>query len=184
MELRALAPCIPGTKVTFEGSFAWLEGTGGAGPWQPGYKSGKLLSLRDLHPSKELRRTRPMKRVLPLSLVVLLAACSVLSRSEPPSIPEDEARHRAALTPLTVFNRTEQRLTIAFRGATPPAREVVLGAIPATTRDRVAPIPAGEPIILFARRDDGSELALAPRSYPTDTEWTWEIPATAVFRQP
>lgn len=125
-----------------------------------------------------------MKHVCALLFTLLLPACSILSRSEPPAIPADEARHRAALTLLTVFNHTEQRLTIAFRSGTPPAREVVLGAVPATTRDRVAPIPAGEPVILFARRDDGSELALEPRSYPIDTEWTWEIPATAVFRQP
>jgi hypothetical protein len=125
-----------------------------------------------------------MKHVVALIFVLLLPACSLVSRSKPPAIPEDEARHRAALTTLTVFNHTEQRLTIAFRAASPPGREVVLGAVPATTRDRVAPIPAGEPIVLFARRDDGAELALAPRSYPNDTEWTWEIPATAVFRQP
>ncbi len=116
-------------------------------------------------------------------LSLLLASCRPIARPGPPSEPEDEARHRAALTLLTVFNHTDQRLTIAFRSATPPAQVVVLGAIAAATRERVAPIPAGEPIILFARKPDGSELALEPRSYPLDGEWTWDIPQTAVFRQ-
>jgi hypothetical protein len=114
----------------------------------------------------------------------LLAACGLLARSEPPALPQDETRHRAALAELTVFNHTDQRLTIAFRSAIPPVQEVVLGAVPPATRERVAPIPAGEPIILFARKGDGSELALEPRSFPLDEKWTWEIPLTAVFRQP
>ncbi|MGH7463491.1 MAG: hypothetical protein ACREMA_20980, partial [Longimicrobiales bacterium] len=66
--------------------------------------------------------------------------------------------------------------------ASPPPQEVVLGAIAAGARTLLAPIPGGEPIILFARKPDGSELALAPRSYPADGEWTWDIPQTAVFR--
>jgi hypothetical protein len=114
----------------------------------------------------------------------LFASCGLLKRSASPPVPEDEARHRAALTQLTVFNHTDQRLTIAFRSAAPPTQEVILGAVSAGLRDRVAPIPAGEPIILFARKADGSQLALAARSYPIDAEWTWEIPATSVFRQP
>ena len=119
---------------------------------------------------------------LPVVLVLLFAVCSPLRRSAPPNVPEDEARHRAALTQLTVFNHTDQRLTISFRSATPPPQEVVLGGIAPGTREKLAPIPAGEPIIMVARKPDGSELALAPRSYPADGEWTWDIPQSAVFR--
>ncbi|MGH7469938.1 MAG: hypothetical protein ACRENP_18470 [Longimicrobiales bacterium] len=114
----------------------------------------------------------------------LLGSCARLTRARPPVVPQDETRHRAALAELTVFNHTDQRLTIAFRSATPPVQEVVLGAVPPATRERVAPIPAGEPIILFARKGDGSELALEPRSFPLDETWTWDIPMSAVFRQP
>ena len=46
------------------------------------------------------------------------------------------------------------------------------------------PLPAGEPIILLARTNDGRELVLAARSFPLDDEWVWEIANTAVFRQP
>jgi hypothetical protein len=114
----------------------------------------------------------------------LCASCGVHTPPAPPRVLEDEARHRAALTQLTVFNHTDQKLTIAFRSATLPTQEVVLGAVDSGVRDRVAPIPAGEPIILFARKADGSQHALAARSYPVDADWTWEILATAVFRLP
>jgi hypothetical protein len=95
------------------------------------------------------------------------------------NLPDDEARHRAALAQLIVVNRTDAQLTIAYRLAPPQAQEVGLGSVAAGSRVRVAPVPAGEPIVLVARKSDGAEFALAPRSYPLDAEWIWEIPANA-----
>ena len=121
-------------------------------------------------------------RITLLILAVCLSGCSLLGRNTTPDIPEDEARHRAALTELSVNNHTDQNLTIAFRAATPPAQEIVLGSVPAGKLQKVAPVPAGEPIVLVARRRDGKEFLLAAYSYPIDGEWTWEIPAAAPFR--
>jgi hypothetical protein len=128
-------------------------------------------------------RQRCFAPPIALLCIGLLSACSLFGRGSP-NIPDEEARHRAALAQLIVHNRTDQRLTIAFRSATPPAQEVVLGQVSAGARVRVAPVPAGEPIVLLARRADGAQLALAPRSYPLDAEWNWEIPASAEFRRP
>jgi hypothetical protein len=125
-----------------------------------------------------------MTRATLLVLGLLLSSCSPLRQPAPPTVPQDSPRHRAALTPLAVFNHTDQQLTIAFRSATPPVQEVVLGVVPPAKRERLAPMPAGEPIILLARTTDGRELVLAARSFPLDDEWTWEISTTAVFRQP
>ncbi len=119
-----------------------------------------------------------------LIVCLLLPGCRLLGRGASPDVPEDEARHRAALTTLSVHNHTEQSLTIAFRAATPPAQEVILGSVSPGKLEKVAPIPAGEPIVLLARRADGRELVLLPRSYPIDGEWTWDIPVSAAFRVP
>jgi hypothetical protein len=119
-----------------------------------------------------------------LGIGLLLAGCSLLGRRGSPDVPQDEARHRAALTTLTVNNQTAQKLTIGFRSATPPAQEVVLGTVNPGQSEKVAPVPAGEPIILLARRADGKELLRVAQSYPIDGEFTWDIPAAAPFREP
>ena len=113
---------------------------------------------------------------------VLLSGCFFYRRGAP-TVPEDEARHRAALSTLVVINHTAGPLTIAFRAATPPVQEVNLGTVQAGIRTAVAPIPAGEPIVLIARTSDGGEFALSAQSYPLDDVYTWEIPANTVFRK-
>ena len=123
-------------------------------------------------------------RIGVLGVSLLTASCGLIGRGGSPDVPQDEARHRAALTTLTVNNQTTQKLTIGFRSATPPAQEVVLGTVNAGSSDRVAPVPAGEPIILLARRADGKELLRVAQSYPIDGEFTWDIPADAPFRVP
>lgn len=121
-------------------------------------------------------------RLAPLGLAVFFG-CSALTGRSSPAVPDDEARHRAALAQLVVVNRTDQLLTIAYRMTTPQGQEVVLGSVAAGARGRVAPVPAGEPIVLLARRADGAELTLPARSYPLDAEWIWEIPTDAAFRK-
>lgn len=113
----------------------------------------------------------------------LLTGCAARSRSpdEPPSEP---ARHRAALALVSVLNTTAAPLTIAFRTATPPTQEIIIGRVEAGQHARMAPVPAGEPIVMLARRADGAELALAARSFPLDAEWTWEIQPHATFTKP
>jgi hypothetical protein len=48
----------------------------------------------------------------------------------------------------------------------------------------VAPVVAGEPIILVARTSDLRTLELPPRTFEIDAEWVWRIPADAQFREP
>lgn len=113
----------------------------------------------------------------------LLAGCTARSAA-PDEPPAEPARHRAALALVSVLNATETPLTIAFRTATPPAQEIVIGRVEAGQRARMAPVPAGEPIVLLARRADGQELALAARSFALDAEWTWDIQPEATFTKP
>jgi hypothetical protein len=48
----------------------------------------------------------------------------------------------------------------------------------------MAPVPAGEPLILSARTASGAELTLPPRTFAIDGTWTWRIERTARFVQP
>jgi hypothetical protein len=88
----------------------------------------------------------------------------------------------AALAHVSVVNHTPYRLTIAFRPAAGPGREVGIGSIESGGRRRLAPVPAGEAIILIARAAGIGELVLDPRSFTLDQHWEWEIPANARFR--
>jgi hypothetical protein len=45
----------------------------------------------------------------------------------------------------------------------------------------MAPVPAGEPLVLIARTADGAELALPPRTLAIDGSWTWLIERSARF---
>ena len=118
-------------------------------------------------------------------IVCLLAvACGSAGPRRAPDTPVEAARHRAALATVSVSNSTLTPLTIAYRSAAPPVQEVVIGRVAGGEKNRLAPVPAGEPIILIARRADGTELSLAPRSFQLDGEWTWEIPHNATFTKP
>ena len=88
----------------------------------------------------------------------------------------------AALAHIAVVNHTPHRLTIAFRAAAGPGREVAIGSIDAGARRSLAPVPAGEALILIARAVGVGELVLDPRSFTLDQRWVWEIPADAQFR--
>ena len=122
-------------------------------------------------------------RIAPLLLLVSLSGCTLGGSSPVPSVPDDEARHRAALATVVVENLTALPLRVSYRTATPPIQEVQLASIPARGRLSLPPVPAGEPLLLLARREDGTELALGPRSFSIDENWTWQIPADAVFKK-
>jgi hypothetical protein len=126
------------------------------------------------------------RSILPrAALLLAFAATGCGFRSEPATIPTGEsARFGAALAHLTVDNRTEHRLSIAYRPAIGPGGVVGVGAVSAGERRRVAPIPAGEAIRLSARTGAGDELVLETRSFALGQEWVWEIPADAQFRPP
>ena len=116
--------------------------------------------------------------------VIALAACSSGRPTVPVETPSEAARHRAALAVVQISNATSEPLSISFQSATPPLQEVMIGRVAAAANGRMAPVPAGEPIILIARRADGGELRLAARSFVPDAEWTWEIPQDATFARP
>jgi hypothetical protein len=48
----------------------------------------------------------------------------------------------------------------------------------------MAPVPAGEALILIARTPTGTELLLPPRTFQLGDHWVWPIPADARFRRP
>ncbi|MGH7504475.1 MAG: hypothetical protein ACRELX_02440, partial [Longimicrobiales bacterium] len=62
--------------------------------------------------------------------------------------------------------------------------EVGIGDVDPSAETEVAPIPAGEPILLFARVAGLGEYGLAARSFEIGQRWTWVIPADAEFRPP
>jgi hypothetical protein len=117
-------------------------------------------------------------------LSLLVCACASGKQGGLLETPVEAARHQAALAIVTVFNQTTSPLTIAFRTAAPPYQEVVIGRVAAHQRNTLAPVPAGEPVIMVARRADGSEMTLPPRLFLLDAEWTWEIPNDATFMSP
>lgn len=113
--------------------------------------------------------------------VLLCAACSAFRGEARPTVPDEEARQRAALVTLVVDNRTSHELTIGYRTPNPPIQQVTIGSIAAAARRAIAPIPGGEPLVLIARRDDGAAFTLPARSFPLEGEWVWSIPVTAEF---
>jgi hypothetical protein len=119
-----------------------------------------------------------------LALALLVNACAARTSNNVPDTPADAARHNAALALIAVANNTTTSLTIAFRNATPPVQEVVIGRVGAGQRAPMAPVPAGEPIALVARRADGAEFTLRPRLFTLDVEWTWEILHNTTFARP
>ncbi|HSJ24179.1 MAG TPA: hypothetical protein VK929_05885 [Longimicrobiales bacterium] len=110
----------------------------------------------------------------------MAAGCASPPAAPPPAQPEP-ARARAALATLMVVNRSEHRLTIAYRLPARAAPEVVVGTVPPGSVAEMAPVPAGEPLVLLARNDAGGVLTLPPRSFVMDDEWTWVVAADARF---
>lgn len=120
-----------------------------------------------------------------LALPLLVAAACSTAVAPGPADPGQEAeRHRAALATITVQNATTRHLRIAFRPATGPGGEVVVGTVGPDSTATLAPVPAGEPILLAALTEDSARLVLPPRSFELDQRWTWRIPADAVFTPP
>jgi hypothetical protein len=122
-----------------------------------------------------------MNTIRPLFLL-LLAGCAAAPERPPPREPEP-ARARAALATVYVENETAERLTVAYRVAGRPA-EVIIGQVPPGERAALAPVPAGEPLLLVARTAAGAILDLPVRAFAIDAEWTWHIPADAEFQPP
>jgi hypothetical protein len=124
-----------------------------------------------------IRRARATL-ALPL---LLLCACFGRHRGSPADAQDETARHRGALATLSVENATSRHLRIAVRTVPGPAGEITVGDVGAGDNATVAPIPAGEPVVLSAIADDSSRLSLPPRSFDIGERWTWRIAANAVF---
>jgi hypothetical protein len=114
---------------------------------------------------------------------LLLAACASAPARPPPRDP-DSTRARAALATLIVDNRSIERLTVVYRFAARGGAEVAVGQSPARAVMQMAPVPAGEPLVLIARTDAGRELVLPPRTFTIDGLWTWVVPADTRFTTP
>jgi hypothetical protein len=124
-----------------------------------------------------------LPRVALAAAALLLTGCASPPPVAQPRDPEP-ARARAALATVYVDNRTGERLTIAYRLAARTAPEVIVGTAPAQGVVELAPLPAGEPVVLTARTAGGREASLPPRSFVMDTEWTWLIAAGTRFVAP
>jgi hypothetical protein len=124
--------------------------------------------------------TRPTLISVLLALLAL-GGCARAVDPGPADPAEEAAGRRAALAAVTVDNRTPHRLAIAFRPAASAGGEVVIGRVEPGDSVRLAPVPAGEPLILLARTPDGATLSLPPRTFALDERWTWRIPPDADF---
>lgn len=84
---------------------------------------------------------------------------------------------RAALATLVIDNQTTLPLAISFRYATEsggPGGEVGVGTAAPGARTEMAPVPAEEPILLFAR-GPRFERRLEPTTLEIDEVRTWVI---------
>lgn len=112
----------------------------------------------------------------------LLLLCACIGRHPAPDPQAAEAaRHRGALATLVVDNATTRHLRIAVRPVPGPAGEITVGEVAPGADGTMAPIPAGEPVVLSAVADDSSRLSLPPRSFDIGQQWTWRIAPDAVF---
>lgn len=116
-----------------------------------------------------------------VTIIGLFAATACAPRGQPPEPAPEAARHRAALASVSVDNQTSALLEIAFRTAVPPIQETVIGRVAPGSRAAMAPVPAGEPLILVARREDGAEYQAKVQSFPIDGTVEWSIPRNATF---
>jgi hypothetical protein len=112
---------------------------------------------------------------------VVLLSVGCAARQPDPATPSEAARHRAALATMSVVNETALALDIAFRTAVPPIQETVIGRVAANARAKMAPVPAGEPLVMVARRADGAEYQGKVQSFPLDGAVVWSIPKSATF---
>jgi hypothetical protein len=122
-------------------------------------------------------------RVCVAGLFALHTGCS--GRGPAPSTADpDPDRARAALATLHVDNQTPHELDVSYRIAGRSAARVVIGRAAPDSRAEMAPVPAGEPLILVARTSGGAELTLPPRTFAIDGAWTWRIARNARFVPP
>lgn len=127
-----------------------------------------------------------MRRAALTAWLAVIVACSgCYPRSAAPPGPDpDPQRARAALATLHVDNQSPYVLTVSYRIAGHSGGQVDIGRIDAATRAEMAPVPAGEPLILVARTPAGDELTLPPRTFAIDGTWTWRIERAARFVPP
>ena len=125
----------------------------------------------------------PRRRFQPSLLLPLLALACSAGAPLPPA-PTPAGRSGAALATVTVENRTSIPLVIAFRTASGDEAEIVVGRVPAEGAATMAPVPAGEPIVLIARAPDSARYETTPLTLRLNMDWRWRIPADAEFREP
>ena len=76
-------------------------------------------------------------------------------------------------------NQTAHPLTVTYH--IPAAAggggdsEVQIGVVPAGGQLALAPVPAGEPIVLIARTTAGTSARTGPRAFGNDERWTWRV---------
>lgn len=116
------------------------------------------------------------------ALLLLLAGCATAPERALPREPEP-ARARAALATVHVQNASAERITVLYRIAGRSA-EVAIGQVSPGATAALAPVPAGEPLLLIARTQAGAALTLPARAFAIDAEWTWAIPRDAAFLPP
>ena len=114
---------------------------------------------------------------------VLCVACSA-GAGRPAAPDPDPERARAALATLYVENQSGHQLAISYRIAGHTTGHVGIGRVDPASSAEMAPVPAGEPLILSARTPAGTELTLPPRTFPIDGAWTWHIARDARFVLP
>ncbi|HUF49900.1 MAG TPA: hypothetical protein VMN60_03645 [Longimicrobiales bacterium] len=115
-----------------------------------------------------------------LSLLVAACACAGAPSPAPPREPEP-ARARAALATVLVDNRSAESLIVSYRLTGRTSSEVGIGRVAARAVAELAPVPAGEPLILTARTSGGAGLTLPARTFAIDSAWVWLIPEDARF---
>lgn len=127
-----------------------------------------------------------MRSVLAAALTgatALSVACAA-GVGRPAALDPDPERARAALATLYVDNQSGHQLVISYRIAGHTTGHVGIGRVDAASSAEMAPVPAGEPLILSARTPAGTELTLPPRTFPIDGAWTWRIERDARFVPP
>jgi hypothetical protein len=117
----------------------------------------------------------------PIATAVLLLATACATRSAPPPAEPEPARARAALATVHIDNRSAHRIAVYYRIAVRPGAEIGIGQVAPQGFATLAPVPAGEPLLLIARLPTGAELMLPARALEIDGEWTWVIPPDARF---
>lgn len=115
-----------------------------------------------------------------VAFVSIVGACAVAPATLPEA-PRDVATSRAALATLVVDNRTDRQLTIGYDYLESGGGHVVIGRVAAETVDTMPPVPAREPIVLFARDEAGALLRDTPRAIEIDSTFTWVIERRAPF---